>query len=440
MDSPLIEGLTRLNPLEILILALAASVMVYLFVSRRLDALVFLLVLSATFVGTTIPIVDNLSSLARWASILLILLSGLIFSRTFPSFGPLLFLGYAIIGFACLLQPVSFTWQFQRALLLLVVAASVPIAFGNRPYETYRSSLVFIAGVAALFSIANFATLPGHLKDPGRFMGLSKTAPIFADVLGGLVPFSLWGCWNARSKVLRVFCIVGFICGTICLVMSGQRTGTLIGIMGIAPIIFIAGTRRRQIMRSLLLLLALVMLTFMFSRWASVEKMDFLASRYALDSGLSDREIIWGRAISEIARNPLFGRGTGAAEKVFGSSYHSAYLEAWFNAGILGLVLYVSSQAYFFYRIYRLNRDCSDFESKTVLALALGYNLGFMGMGAVESIGAGASNVNVILYLFLGVLVSSDVLLHRSYILRLKGAAMPGPQSSVSVCGALQSR
>jgi O-antigen ligase len=121
-------------------------------------------------------------------------------------------------------------------------------------------------------------------------------------------------------------------------------------------------------------------------------------------------------ALSEIAKNPFWGHGMGAAETVISFSFHNAYLEVWYNTGILGLFLFLTSQFYFIYRIFYLNRVSKDPEIKSTLALALGYMLGFIVICIFESTGAGASNINIILYLFLGVLVSNNRLENRTQI------------------------
>ena len=152
------------------------------------------------------------------------------------------------------------------------------------------------------------------------------------------------------------------------------------------------------------------MLSLFFIQQSSMERVNFLMSRYRPDSGLSDRDLIWQIAFSEITKDPLFGQGTGAAEWVVSSSFHNAYLEVWFNTGFLGLILFVTAQCYFIYRIFYLMRVNKHPQVQSILALALGYMIGFFEVCIFESSGAGASNVNLILYIFLGVLVSSNIL------------------------------
>ena len=410
MESPLAGIVSHLNLINVTALVAAGILMAYCLLSNRVYALMFTLVLSASLVGTTIPIIDSIASLVRWLSVLLLLLTGILFSKIEIPLGLLLFWGYVFSGYVSLFRAISFNWQFQRGLLLVIVAVAIPIAYSNRSYKAYRSTLVLIAIVATIFSILNSLSLPSHLSDPIRSMGYSKTAPALTVVLGGLLPFSFWGLWSVKSKVIRIALGLGFLSGIATLVLSGQRAGTVAGIIGLIPLALTTTIRKKNIGWSLLLAILLFLLGFFLIQQSSVQRIDFLLSRYRLDAGLSNRDWIWQLALSEIEENPLLGQGIGAAEWVISSSFHNAYLEVWFNAGFLGLVLFVTSQIYFFCRIFYLYRVSGDPETKSILALALGCMLGFVVLCIFESIGAGASNLNLILYLFLGVLVSSDVL------------------------------
>ncbi len=90
----------------------------------------------------------------------------------------------------------------------------------------------------------------------------------------------------------------------------------------------------------------------------------------------------------------------------FISSFHNAYLEIWYNTGFLGLSFFVISQVLFIYGTFRMAFANHDIEIRAAGLLALGYMIGFVLMCMYESIGAAASSVNVLLYLFLGYMVS----------------------------------
>ncbi len=408
MDSPLLDSLAHLNIIEIVILAPLGVLMVYFLLSHRVSVLMFLLVLSAALVGVTVPVIEGVASLVRWLSVLILLFTGIFFSRIKIPYGLLLFWGYVFIGFVFVLRGSHLSWQIQRGLLLLIVATAIPFAFSNKSYKIFHSTLVGIGMTGVIFALMNFVALPTSLNDPLRFMGYAKIAPFFASTLGALLPFTFWGSWFANSKALRLVCGLGFLAGIVLLIISGQRAGTVAGCVSLIPFIFTTVIKRKNWIRSLFLVILLGIIAF-FIIQSSTERIMFVLSRYSLEAGLSNRDLIWQLAISEISKNPLMGQGIGASEGIISSSFHNAYLEIWYNAGIIGLVLFLAAQVYFFYRLFHLYRIIRDPEKKSVVALALGYMLGFSVICIFESLGAGASNLNLILYLFIGVLISSNI-------------------------------
>jgi len=353
--------------------------------------------------------------LLRWIIIFLLFVSSFLFGKMRVSVGMLLFWGYVFLGFISLLGSNSLMWQFQKGSLLLMVAIAIPLAYGDKPYTVYKLSLIAIAIVASLFSIYSFIPLQNQLSVAERFSGFSKAAPNFAMTLGGLLPFTFWGLWRVESRWIKLLCGLGFILGTVTLIFSGQRAGTIAGIVGTIPLM-LAMSKKKVISWQLLLILIFILLSGYFILQNSAkERIDFLTSRYSVDAGLSDRELIWDKALSAINENPFLGHGIGAAETVISSSFHNTYLEVWFNTGLLGLFFFIVAQGYFFYRIFLLGRQYNDLEVKSILALTLGYMLGFVILCTVESVGAAASTLNVILYIFLGVIISNNNLFKNPF-------------------------
>jgi O-antigen ligase len=225
--------------------------------------------------------------------------------------------------------------------------------------------------------------------------------------LGGLLPFTLWGFAMADGKWAKRICGLGFLTGTVTLVFSAQRAGTVAGVMGLIPLLLTTFNQRKTALRTFFALMLLGGVSYFLLLLSSPERITFLLSRYTLGAGLSDREIIWQTALTGIAQNPFVGNGIGAAENLVSSSFHNAFLEVWYNTGVLGLIFFVLSLVYFLYRIFHLGLKGSDRELISISALSLGYLMGFVVLCTFESIGAGASNLNLILYLFLGVVINN---------------------------------
>jgi O-antigen ligase len=415
MNTPFLDIIGRLNLQSFVVLTALTVCLLYFVLPRKIYGLMFFLTISGALVGSSIPIVAAASSLLRWIIIFLLFVSSFLFGKMKVSVGMLLFWGYVFLGFISLLGSNSMIWQFQKGSLLLMVAIAIPLAYGDKPYIVYKLSLIAIAIVASLFSIYSFIPLQSQLSVAERFSGFSQAAPNFAMTLGGLLPFTFWGLWRAESRWIKLLCGLGFILGTVTLIFSGQRAGTIAGIVGIIPLMLVM-SKKKVLSWQLLLILVFVLLSGYFILQNSAkERIDFLTSRYRVDAGLSDRELIWDKALSAINENPFLGHGIGASETVISSSFHNTYLEVWFNTGLLGLFFFIAAQSYFFYRIFFLGRHYNDLEVKSILALTLGYMLGFVVLCTVESVGAAASTLSVILYIFLGVIISNNTLFKNSF-------------------------
>jgi O-antigen ligase len=407
MDIPLLDIINQLNLLDIIVLGLVGLLIGYCFFSNKVHVLMFLLVLMAALVSSTIPIISSIASLTRWLLLPMLLAAGLLFSKIRIPFNTLMFWGYVLLGFISLFRANFIVWQFQRSILLMTAAVAIPFAYSSMDLKTYKLSLTWIALAAATYSFINFIALPDSLINPARYAGYTTSAPAMTATLGALLPFTLWGLGVADSKWAKRICGLGFLLGTVTLVFSAQRAGTVAGVLGLIPLLLTTFRKRKTAIRTLLLLVFLVLISYFLLLQSSPERVTFLLNRYAPTAGLSDREYIWQKALSGIAINPVLGNGIGAAETLIGGSFHNAYLEIWYNTGLIGLAFFVISQIYFLYRIFNLGLKGSDRDLTSISALSLGYMMGFVVLCLFESIGAGASNLNLILYLFLGVVVEN---------------------------------
>lgn len=427
MDFSLIEEVLRLSVFETTVFLLAGCLIAYSALSRRIHILLFILVLSAAFVGSSIRGVENtgglppdVASLSRFLSIALLLVCALGHDRMRLSAGCVLFLGYVGIGLVSLFQAINLGWQLQRGILLVLLVVTIVFVYSDRNYNSVKASLIAISVAGAAFCLLNFTALPGQIGKAARFSGYFKGAPAYALVLGGLLPFTLWGTWRAGSSSLRIISGLGFLTGIVMLTLSGQRTGTLAGVIGTIPLLLTL-LRRQTIAWLLLLVMAPVLSGYFWVQHGGAAREEFLVQRYSSPSDLSGRTSIWNEALSEIDKHPLLGRGIGASENVIRSSFHNTYLEVWFNSGLLGLFLFVAAQAFFFWRSWELIRRSKSAEIMSLGALAFGYMMGFVVICMFESAGAGASNVNIILFFLLGVIVSNRKLATDMQIPNVRG-------------------
>ena len=174
MESPLLVLVSRLDLLDVAILMAAGCLLIYCVLSNRLYAVMFMLVLSASLVGTTIPVIEGVASLVRWLSLLLLLFTGLLFSRVEMSVGLLLFWGYVFLGLVSMFRAISITWQFQRGLLLLLVAAAISIGVWRQILQDAQDDSCVDCGRRSAVCGCQRCHSSEPTDRPGRFAGIRK--------------------------------------------------------------------------------------------------------------------------------------------------------------------------------------------------------------------------------------------------------------------------
>ncbi len=408
MELSFTEIIKNLQLLDIIFLIFLGVIICYITIAKQVHILMFLLIMSASFVGSTIPIVSNIAPVVRWLILFLLLFLGLSGKIIKIPLGVLLFWGYLGIGFISLFWAINIGYQLQRGVLLLGVAFTLPLVFSNMDLHSIHQSLEGIAIAASIFCIINFIVLPSSLRTASRFLGLAKAAPSLALFMGSLLPFTLWGLWRFRRWV-RVICIAGFVSGTITLVFSGQRTGTIAGIIGLLPLLLMMQSRK-NLWRSLIMISILIAIGVVIYFQSDISRNEFLLNRYNINSGLTGRLAIWQKSLSKISGNPIIGYGFGAAEMTLSYSFHNAYLEIWYNTGILGMALFLSSQVIFLWQTIHFAIITKNSEVRGILMLALGFMGGFIISCIFESTGSSASSVSMLLYLSLSFIGTSNIL------------------------------
>jgi len=70
-------------------------------------------------------------------------------------------------------------------------------------------------------------------------------------------------------------------------------------------------------------------------------------------------------------------------------------------------LFFIGAQGYYLLQIIRTIWTEKDPDKVAMLALALGYFMGFLVLCMVESVGSGASNATLAIYIFFGIMVSN---------------------------------
>ena len=128
------------------------------------------------------------------------------------------------------------------------------------------------------------------------------------------------------------------------LISSGQRTGTVAGLMACVPMMF-----RSQFGKMALAMgsVALAGLVLYKSAGVNQAQTDFVVSRF-FSTSTSGRTEIWSDAIDVCMESPILGKGPGSSrqerEKISGGrTFHNMFLMVWHDAGLPGLIFFTAS-------------------------------------------------------------------------------------------------
>jgi O-antigen ligase len=409
--------LAETDPLVLGIFGFAAvGLSVFLVLSRRrIEWLLLLMVASSAFVGSSSAILDSIAALTRWGAIGLLVVIPLVRRGPFYRGGVLLFMVYALCGFIFLLNAVSPEWQIQRALLLLAAVVAVPSSaiIAASDARSVKRLFMELGVIGCLVVLVSAVQLPAQLATVGRFTGASQGVPHYAMVLGSLIPFVFLGIWTYTNRVVRILFLGVFLIGAFCLLITAQRAGTLGGVIGITPLLIGLGLSKKIRIVAVGILGALIVLLVISN--LDEARLKYIQSRYETKSGLSNRDVVWAEAFGMIMENVLVGHGTGAAEntRTSESSFHNAYLEAWFNGGLLGLLCFVGAQIRVLCVTFWLTRN-GPMELRKEITLALGVVLGICFVGLFESSPAGASTILVLNFLVAAAVMESQYRIART--------------------------
>lgn len=389
------------GPAGIAVVVLGLLLLLALGLFGRRRELMFLLIMAATFSGAMWSAVDSGSTVIRWV-ILVILALNVFRLRVYPGTPLVLLLSYVFLGIGFITFSEELAWSIQTGgLLLLTVLTGVALADTMHVRADVRRVLyIFLASASAWFVIA-VITLPQLMaaKGGGRFSGAITSAPLFVNTGGVLLIISVWATLCSRKNWLRFACGCLAMALVVLLFVSGQRTGTLAGLIGCTPLLF------RKKVSNLVLMVALmgvVALAGVRLATANKSQVEFLKKRY-LSTSTTGRTKIWKDAITEIIKSPIIGRGHGS-DRSFAVKYHrpthNVFLAVWYNTGIVGLLLYVSAYAAAAIQCLRLIRGGRDQEIRDLARVTLGMCMALGAMGMTETL-ASPSNFATITHAIL---------------------------------------
>ncbi len=419
--------LAESNPLFVMAGAVLLLLLIGLAFTGRRRPLFLMLLMSLTLNGSIWVALDAYSAILRIFLIVLLALP-IVRLRNHPGLPILVFGSYIALGVPMTVFSPDVLWTIQYAgLLLLTLAACATLADSFKTKRDVASFCALFLVAAVVWAAVGASSLSALAKQGAggkRFAGGTETAGLFTQIGGILLPFVVWGVmrpwsmkWRASSACLAV--VMLFV-----LLVSGQRAGTLAGILGSLPLL--ARLRSSKVLVGVGILGAVALMALQAASFNRAQT-DFVVRRY-LQGDLSNRDKIWAAGIQEILESPVLGHGFGANKRTLkeeiGKYIHSMYLAIWYDTGILGMVLAIAGMALGSWQAFVLMRRAKDPEINEASRLMLGL---FMNIGANGVFGSGASSASDLATV---ALLTAMVMTSRLKIFALQGATEPASDTA----------
>lgn len=227
--------------------------------------------------------------------------------------------------------------------LLISVWAMVGVVLGFT-----LSSGVSLAELAGTYARSFFSAIGMHANDLGRLYAVAYALLLFV--------------WDRATGLARKTLLLASMGGVVIALLLTFSRGAFLGFI-LVNIIYLFSRRNRKIM---LLAVALVPVALYLMPGAVMSRVEMGWGSGANEVSAGRVEDIWMPLMGEIFDHPFFGNGIGAVmwakamihEQMFQVGHpHNAYLQAYLDMGITGLVLILGFWAYAWRGFRTLSRD-----------------------------------------------------------------------------------
>ncbi|MFN0135507.1 MAG: O-antigen ligase family protein [Phycisphaerae bacterium] len=367
-------------------------------------ALLVLLTLSL-FTTADNSAIASAASLGRWFFLGLAALTALM--RPAPVDGGTLGLlgAYAIINLVGMLYSESLENGLVRAIFYILAIPAFLMCFGrarNGPDDLLKF-LRTISVVGVILAVVHVFFIAG-----GGGSGISRfksffTSPQTMSMATTTVTIPMIWLLLSKQAAGWFWPVAGAVLvNLLCMIASTQRTGLFS--LGGAVVVMLFFFRARGALIALLVgggffVVALPLL-------GKLVDADFLADRLgSLDS--TGRSEIWAAAFERAMESPVLGWGSGSAsawsERNFAKKFHQAYLQAFFDGGLVGISVFMALVIRGIWLSYRVTK-AKDEKIRVIGIYTLAATLAVAAQGIVETSLADTTNETATLfYLSLGI-------------------------------------
>ena len=189
------------------------------------------------------------------------------------------------------------------------------------------------------------------------------------------IPMAAYLATKQNNKITKLINVVAIPLVFYAIFLTGTRTGSIVGVIGIAYWLFTHRKASLSIKASIAVVMVVsVVAIFSFAPKHSVDRI-FSAGKSISSGTLNYRSVIWKGSLNQWRKAPIIGTGLGglgyalSKEHINFGSAHNAFIHNLTENGIIGLVLYLSIIFSIFYYILRAPIDEKAFMLSLLMVL-----------------------------------------------------------------------
>ncbi|MDA8964583.1 O-antigen ligase family protein [bacterium] len=311
------------------------------------------------FSVSTSEAIGPAATLARWWLIVCFCIAAAIRSGPPGTVCRMLGFYWAFSLVTCLWSPsLAHGIQSSGLAFLLTYIGSRGLAGMLSNTGQIRKVFLLFAGMSPALiaiSVAGLSSLTG-----GRYAGgMAESYGLFVITGGLLMPTLLWCFFSCRGRV-RFFYGLSFLFLMPLLLLSAQRTGFFAGVIACIPMLMQFSFRRilyASMISGGVLIVGVIALNFFPEQKMFIQKRFFVESEgggMMISTNTTNRTDRWTSAIEKIGDRPFIGYGASAHREAGFGGFHNAYLQEWYNGGILGVVLFFGASVVALWKSFRL--------------------------------------------------------------------------------------
>ncbi len=181
----------------------------------------------------------------------------------------------------------------------------------------------------------------------GRYGIVNIETDTLSVFLALAIPMAAYLSTQYNSKLLKLINLAAMPTAFFAIFLTGTRTGSIVGLIGIAYWLFTHRKASVTIKASItLVMIASIIAIFNFAPKASVERI-FSAGKSISTGTLNSRSTIWKGSLNQWEKKPIIGTGLGGLgvalshENVNYNGAHNVFIHLLTENGIIGLLLYL---------------------------------------------------------------------------------------------------